>query len=33
MYSRLMKMDNEIPVQIVNEIKRLLLPEEVSYEK
>lgn len=32
MYSRLMKMDNEIPVQIVNEIKRLLLPEEVSYE-
>ncbi len=33
MYSKLMKMDNEIPVQIVNEIKRLLLPEEVSYEK
>ena len=33
MYSRLMKMDNEIPIQIMNEIKRLLLPEEVSYEK
>ena len=33
MYSRLMKMDNEIPVQIEKKIKRLLLPEEVSYEK
>ena len=28
MYSRLMKMDKDIPTQIINEIKRLLLPEE-----
>lgn len=33
MYSKLMKMDNDIPSQIVYEIKRLLLPEEVQYEK
>ena len=33
MYSRLMKMDNNIPTQIINEIKRLLLPEEVQHEK
>lgn len=33
MYSRLMKMDHEIPTQIVYEIKRLLLPEEVQHEK
>ncbi len=29
MYSKLMKMDDDIPAQIVYEIKRLLLPEEV----
>lgn len=29
MYSKLMKIDNNIPAQIINEIKRLLLPEEV----
>lgn len=33
MYSKLMKMDHDIPAQIVYEIKRLLLPEEVPYEK
>lgn len=33
MYSRLMKMDRDIPTQITNEIKRLLLPEEVWHEK
>lgn len=33
MYSRLMKMDHAIPAQIMDEIKRLLLPEEVQYEK
>lgn len=33
MYSRLMKIDDNIPAQITYEIKRLLLPEEVSYEK
>ena len=33
MYSRLMKMDKDIPNQIINEIKRLLLPEEVQHEK
>ena len=33
MYSRLMKMDNDIPSQIVYEIKRILLSEEVQYEK
>ena len=33
MYSRLMKMDKDIPTQIINEIKRLLLPEEVQHEK
>ncbi len=32
MYSRLMKMDKNIPTQIINEIKRLLLPEEVQHE-
>ncbi len=32
MYSRLMKMDKDIPNQIINEIKRLLLPEEVQHE-
>lgn len=30
MYSRLMKMDRDIPTLITDEIKRLLLPEEVS---
>lgn len=29
MYSRLMKIDNDIPIQIINEIKKLLLPGEV----
>lgn len=29
MYSKLMKIGNDIPNQIVNEIKRLLLPEEI----
>ena len=33
MYSRLMKMDKDIPTQIINEIKRLLLPEEIQHEK
>lgn len=33
MYSRLMKMDKDIPAQIVDQIKRLLLPKEVSHEK
>ena len=33
MYSKLMKMDKDIPNQIINEIKRLLLPEEVQHEK
>lgn len=33
MYSKLMKMDNDIPSQIIHEIKRLLLPQEVQYEK
>ena len=33
MYSRLMKMDRDIPTQIINEIKRLLLPKEVWHEK
>lgn len=33
MYSRLMKIDRDIPAQIMNEIKRLLLPEEVQHEK
>lgn len=33
MYSRLMKIDRNIPAQIMHEIKRLLLPEEVSYGK
>ena len=33
MYSRLMKMDHDIPSQIIYEIKRLLLPEEVPHEK
>lgn len=33
MYSRLMKMDRDIPTQITNEIKRLLLPGEVWHEK
>lgn len=33
MYSKLMKMDNGIPGQIVYEIKRLLLPEEVQHGK
>ncbi|GFI02225.1 putative HTH-type transcriptional regulator YfiR [Lachnospiraceae bacterium] len=32
MYSRMMKMEKDIPDQIVNEIKRLLLPEEVGHE-
>lgn len=32
MYSRLMKMDPAIPAQIVDEIKRLLLPKEVPHE-
>ena len=31
MYSRLMKIDRDIPTQIMNEIKRLLLPEEIVY--
>ena len=29
MYSRLMELDENIPNQIINEVKRLLLPEEV----
>ncbi len=33
MYSRLMKMDKDIPTQIINEIKQLLLPEEVAHEE
>ena len=33
MYSKLMTMDQDIPAQIINEIKRLLLPQEVQYEK
>ena len=33
MYSKLMKIDNDISAQIVYEIKRLLLPEEVQHEK
>lgn len=33
MYSRLMKMDRDIPAQITYEIKRLLLPKEVPHEK
>ena len=33
MYSKLMKMDNDIPTQIVYEMKRLLLQKEVQYEK
>lgn len=33
MYSRLMEMDRDIPTQIICEIKRLLLPKEVSYEQ
>ena len=33
MYSKLMKIDPDIPTQIINEIKRLLLPEEVRHEK
>ncbi len=33
MYSRLMKIDNNIPTQIINEIKRLLLPKEIQHEK
>ena len=33
MYSRLMKIEEEIPAQIICEIKRLLLPEEVYHEK
>lgn len=32
MYSRLIKLDSHIPSQIIGEIKRLLLPEEVFYE-
>lgn len=33
MYSRLMKMNHNIPAQIMDEIKRLLLPEEIQYGK
>ena len=33
MYSKLMTIDKDSPTQIMNEIKRLLLSEEVSYEK
>lgn len=33
MYSRLMKMDKDIPTQITYEIKRILLPEEVQHEE
>lgn len=33
MYSKLMKIDNDIPAQIIYEIKRLLLPKEVQHEK
>lgn len=33
MYSRLMKIDKDIPTQITYEIKRLLLPEEVQHEE
>ncbi len=33
MYSKLMKIDNDIPVQIMHEMKRLLLSEEVQHEK
>lgn len=33
MYSKLMKIDPDIPAQIIYEIKRLLLPEEVSHGK
>ncbi len=32
MYSKLMKMDNDIPAQITYEIKRLLLSEEIQHE-
>ena len=33
MYSRLMKLDPDIPAQIISEIKRLLLPKEVLYKQ
>lgn len=33
MYSKLMTIDKDIPAQIMNEIKRLLLTEEVQHEK
>ncbi len=33
MYSRLMKIDQDIPAQITHEIKKILLPEEVTHEK
>ena len=33
MYSKLMKIDDDIPTQIMNEIKKLLLPKEVQREK
>lgn len=33
MFSRLMKIDKDIPAQIIYEIKRLLLPEEVMHEQ
>lgn len=32
MYSRLMKIDHDIPTQITYEIKKLLLPEEIQHE-
>ncbi|MCM1212481.1 MAG: TetR/AcrR family transcriptional regulator [Blautia sp.] len=33
MYSMLMKMDNDIPAQIIYEIKKILLSEEIPHEK
>lgn len=33
MYGKLMKIDHDIPAQIMYEIKKLLLPEEAQYEK
>ena len=33
MYSKLMEMDNDIPTQIINEIKGLLLPKEAQHGK
>ena len=33
MYSRLMKIDQAVPTQIMHEIKKLLLSKEVPHEK